>query len=371
MSVTAIALILVAAIAHASWNLFSKQAATVGTTSFIWLVSLAATVGYAPAAAAVLIVQRPHLTALNWAFMVGTGILQAGYFLFLQNGYRVGDLSLVYPIGRGTGALLAALAGIVLLGERPGPAGLTGIVLIVAGVIVLGLPARARLAPASSALAPAPAAAPAAVTSASRPPATAHAGSAAAAPPAARRAAPAAPRPAGPHPPRPRPRHTAPPRPHPPPPAPAAGWMTAPRRTAAMAIMFAGLTGLFIASYTLWDKHAVTTLHTPPLLQGYAAFPIMSLAFAPLALRDRPRLTRVWRSYRPQVLGAAILTPLAYILVLIALSFTAVSAVAPAREVSVLFGVLLGRRLLGEGSLARRLGGAAAIVAGIIAIALG
>lgn len=328
MSVTAIALILIAAVAHASWNLFSKQAATVGTTSFIWLVSMAATVGYAPAAAAVLIVQRPHLTALNWAFMAGTGVLQAGYFLFLQNGYRVGDLSLVYPIGRGTGALLAALAGIVLLGERPGPAGLTGIALIVAGVIVLGIPVRARLAPAPPALVPAPVTADAPATAASPAPAAAA-------------------------------------------PAPAGDRMTAPRRPAAMAIMFAGLTGLFIASYTVWDKHAVTTLHTPPLLQGYAAFPIMSLAFAPLALRDRPRLSRVWRSYRPQVLGAAILTPLAYILVLVALSFTAVSAVAPAREVSVLFGVLLGRRLLGEGSLARRLGGAAAIVAGIIAIALG
>ena len=328
MSVTAIALILIAAVAHASWNLFSKQAATVGTTSFIWLVSMAATVGYAPAAAAVLIVQRPHLTALNWAFMAGTGVLQAGYFLFLQNGYRVGDLSLVYPIGRGTGALLAALAGIVLLGERPGPAGLTGIALIVAGVIVIGIPVRARLAPAPPALVPAPVTADAPATAASPAPAAAA-------------------------------------------PAPAGDRMTAPRRPAAMAIMFAGLTGLFIASYTVWDKHAVTTLHTPPLLQGYAAFPIMSLAFAPLALRDRPRLTRVWRSYRPQVLGAAILTPLAYILVLVALSFTAVSAVAPAREVSVLFGVLLGRRLLGEGSLARRLGGAAAIVAGIIAIALG
>jgi drug/metabolite transporter (DMT)-like permease len=307
LSVTAIVLILIAAIAHASWNLFSKQAATVGTTSFIWLLSVAATIGYAPAAAAVLIVQRPHLTALNWAFMAGTGVLQAAYFLFLQNGYRVGDLSLVYPIGRGTGALLAALAGIVLLGERPGPAGLTGIVLIVAGVIVLGIPARGRRAPAPPAPAPAP--------------------------------------------------------------VPAAA--AAPRRPAVMAITFAGLTGLFIASYTLWDKHAVTTLHTPPLLQGYAAFPIMSLAFAPLALRDRPRLALVWRSYRPQVLGAAFLTPLAYILVLVALSFTAVSAIAPAREVSVLFGVLLGRRLLGEGSLPRRLGGAAAIVAGIVAVALG
>jgi drug/metabolite transporter (DMT)-like permease len=78
----------------------------------------------------------------------------------------------------------------------------------------------------------------------------------------------------------------------------------------------------------------------------------------------------VWRAFRPQVLGAAVLSPLAYMLVLVALSFTAVSAVAPAREVSVLFGVLLGGRLLGEGSLARRLAAAAAIVAGIVAIAI-
>jgi drug/metabolite transporter (DMT)-like permease len=378
LSVTAIVLILFAAVAHASWNLFSKQAATVGTTSFIWLVSVAATVCYAPAAAVVLIVQRPHLTALNWAFMAGTGILQAGYFLFLQNGYRVGDLSLVYPIGRGTGALLAALAGIALLGERPGPAGLTGIVLIVAGVIVLGIPAPARRSPASPALAPVPAAArpvTARAGSAGPPPAAPIPARAAGAEGGAEQVGPenkaagsAGPPPAAPAPAR---AASASGQPGTAAPGPAVAAAAAPRRPAVMAITFAGLTGLFIASYTLWDKHAVTTLHTPPLLQGYAAFPIMSLAFAPLALRDRPRLARVWRSYRPQVLGAAFLMPLAYILVLIALSFTAVSAVAPAREVSVLFGVLLGRRLLGEGSLPRRLCGAAAIVAGIIAIALG
>jgi uncharacterized membrane protein len=45
--------------------------------------------------------------------------------------------------------------------------------------------------------------------------------------------------------------------------------------------------------------------------------------------------------------------------------------VAPAREISVLFGVVLGRRLLGEGGLARRLTGAAAIVAGVITVAIG
>jgi drug/metabolite transporter (DMT)-like permease len=134
---------------------------------------------------------------------------------------------------------------------------------------------------------------------------------------------------------------------------------------------FALATGVFIACYTIWDKYAVSNLHTQPILQGYAGFPVMAAVFAPFALRDRHRLAQVWRSFRPQVLGAAVLSPLAYILVLVALSFTAVSVVAPAREVSVLFGVLLGRRLLGEGSLARRLAAAVAILAGIIAIALG
>ena len=80
--------------------------------------------------------------------MAGTGLLQVGYFLFLQPGYRLGDLSLVYPLGRGSGALLAALAGIALLGERPGPAGITGIVLVVLGVLVLGARAARRLSPA-------------------------------------------------------------------------------------------------------------------------------------------------------------------------------------------------------------------------------
>ncbi len=135
--------------------------------------------------------------------------------------------------------------------------------------------------------------------------------------------------------------------------------------------MFALITGVFIASYTLWDKYAVGTLRTPPLLQGYAAFPVMALVFAAQVHRARERTAGVWRAYRPQILGAAALGPLAYILVLIALSFTAVSAVAPAREISVLFGVLLGRRLLGEGALARRLIAAAAIVTGIVAIAIG
>ena len=262
-------------------------------------MSLTATAAYAPVVLASVLLSPPRLTPLDWVFMTGTGLLQVGYFLFLQSGYRLGDLSLVYPLGRGSGALLAALAGIILLGERPGAAGVTGIVLVVAGVLVLGVPARD----------PGPAPGPA-------------------------------------------------PRPSPAPRVP-------------RAILFALVTGTFIASYTLWDKYAVSTLHVPPLLQGYASLPVMALVLMPSALRHRDRTMRVWRAYRPQVTGAAVLSPLAYILVLIAMSFTAVSAVAPAREVSVLAGVILGRRLLGEGSLARRLTAALAIAAGIICIAVG
>jgi drug/metabolite transporter (DMT)-like permease len=288
VNATALALIFVAAIAHASWNLFSKQASAAGPASFVWLMSAVATVAYLPVVTATVVASPFRLTALGWVFMVGTGLLQAGYFLFLQTGYRLGELSLVYPIGRGTGALLAALAGIILLGERPGPAGKAGILFIVAGLIILGAP------------------------------------------------------------------------------TPSAG-----QAITAKAITFALITGVFIASYTLWDKYAVSTLKIPSLVQGYASLPVMALTLAPFALRGRGQTARVWQTYRRQVLGAAVLAPLAYILVLTAMSFTAVSAVAPAREVSVLFGVLLGRRLLGEGSLGRRLGAAATIAAGVIFIAVG
>lgn len=308
MSATAVALILVAAVAHATWNLFSKQASAAGASSFVWLMSLTATGLYAPVVAVSMLLSPPRLTLLDWVFMAGTGLLQVGYFLFLQAGYRLGDLSLVYPLGRGSGALLAALAGITVLGERPGPAGITGIVLVVLGVLVLGAPGGDS--------------------------------------PAPRPGAPARPE--------------APARP---------GAQARPRLS--RAIVFALVTGMFIASYTLWDKYAVSTLKVPPLIQGYASLPVMALVLAPSALRQRSRTMRVWRGYRRQVTGAAVLSPLAYILVLIAMSFTAVSAVAPAREVSVLAGVLLGRRLLGEGGLARRLTAAAAIAAGIICIAVG
>src|SRR5215475_15449564 len=115
-------------------------------------MSLAAAVIYAPVLTVSLIASPPHLTARSWVFLAGTAVLQTGYFVFLLRAYRIGDLSAVYPIGRGSGALLAALGGIALLGERPGPAGLTGIGLLVAGVIIVGMPARTGQSPTLAAI---------------------------------------------------------------------------------------------------------------------------------------------------------------------------------------------------------------------------
>src|SRR5215475_15757006 len=115
-------------------------------------MSLAAAVIYAPVLTVSLIASPPHLTVRSWIFMAGTAVLQTGYFVFLLRAYRAGDLSAVYPIGRGSGALLAALGGVAILGERPGPAGLAGIGLLVAGVIVVGMPTRTGQSPTLAAI---------------------------------------------------------------------------------------------------------------------------------------------------------------------------------------------------------------------------
>ena len=70
---------------------------------------------------------------LGAVFVFGTAVLHIGYFLSLQKGYSVGDLSVVYPLARGTGPLLASFAAIALFGERPGLVAILGIFLIGAG----------------------------------------------------------------------------------------------------------------------------------------------------------------------------------------------------------------------------------------------
>ncbi len=142
------------------------------------------------------------------------------------------------------------------------------------------------------------------------------------------------------------------------------------RSASSAGLGFGVLTGVLIASYTLWDKQAVGTLAIPPLLLDWSLSVGRAVILAPIARGRWPEVRRIWREARLQVLGVAILSPLAYILVLTALAFTPVSYVAPAREISILVGTILGTRLLAEGEGLRRVGAASVMVLGVVALAL-
>jgi drug/metabolite transporter (DMT)-like permease len=82
-------------------------------------------------------------------------------------------------------------------------------------------------------------------------------------------------------------------------------------------------------------------------------------------------VVRHWREHKPYIFGMALLSPIAYVLVLTAMTFTPVSYVAPAREVSIVIGAFLGARYLKEADGRRRIWAALAMTIGVVALALG
>jgi drug/metabolite transporter (DMT)-like permease len=137
------------------------------------------------------------------------------------------------------------------------------------------------------------------------------------------------------------------------------------------AIVYALATGSFIAAYTLWDKQAVARFAVAPIILDWGANLGRTLLLTPFALRHWKEVENEWRTHRSEALGVALLVPLSYILVLMAMQFTPVSYVAPAREISILIGTAMGTRFLAEGQAARRLAGASAMMLGVVALALG
>ena len=134
-----IALVLVSAGLHVAWNVRLKtagdplRAATVGM--------LAATLGIVPAGFIAWSASgRPALPIEGVALGVLSGVIEAGYFILLSAAYRRGDLSVIYPIARGTAPLLAVAVGVFVLGERLGLAGSIGVAALLAGVLILQRP---------------------------------------------------------------------------------------------------------------------------------------------------------------------------------------------------------------------------------------
>lgn len=136
MNSLALSLVLAAAVLHAIWN-FSAKRVEGGGARFVFLYYTVSAVIFGPAAGVLLVLepQRPQWTWLLAA--VVTAVLHVTYGIVLQRGYAVGDLSLVYPLARGTGPLLSVLVAVLFLGEHPGWSGLAGAFLVIAGVLVI------------------------------------------------------------------------------------------------------------------------------------------------------------------------------------------------------------------------------------------
>lgn len=288
MTSFALALVLAAAVLHATWNLCAKRAG--GGLPFVWVVGAVICAAYVPVLAFYWTRYQPALPAGAIPWILGSGVLKTSYALFLQRGYRTGDFSLIYPLARGTGPLLSTLAAIAFLGERPSLLALAGALVII--VAIFFLTDGTRLFHESRA----------------------HL------------------------------RH---------------------------AINYGVLSGVLIAAYTIWDRHGVATLGVPPLLyDAGTAFTQLAL-LTPFAWQRRAEVAVEWRDKKHWAIAVALLSPVAYVLVLTALAVSPVSYVAPAREVSIVIGAFLGAKLLKEADGRRRLWAAGAMAAGVIALALG
>lgn len=138
----------------------------------------------------------------------------------------------------------------------------------------------------------------------------------------------------------------------------------------ARGIGFALATGAMIAIYTIWDRMAVHDLQVPPMVYYGGSLLVRCLLMAPLALREPSLVRATWHSYRKAAALVGLLSPSSYVLVLFAMQLAPLSYVAPAREISILFGAVIGTQLLHEGEAKRRLSAAAIMLAGLVAIAV-
>jgi hypothetical protein len=125
MTVFALVLVLAVATFHATWNLRAKRVGEGGAV-FVWLFGFLAALIYAPLAVVVALVEKPHFGPEALVFMFGSGLLHLGYFILLQRGYAVGDLSLVYPLARGTGPCSRPPPPSCCSASDPGPSSYSG-----------------------------------------------------------------------------------------------------------------------------------------------------------------------------------------------------------------------------------------------------
>ncbi len=138
----ALALIAVAAVLHAGWNVLLKTSGDTLLTS-VRLQAIGTLVLAPIGVIAWLLNGAPSLDPAGLAIALVSAILETIYFIALAGGYARGDLSLVYPLARGTAPMLAVLVGVVVLGERLDAIATVGVVLVIAGILLVARPWQA------------------------------------------------------------------------------------------------------------------------------------------------------------------------------------------------------------------------------------
>ncbi|WP_288253162.1 EamA family transporter [uncultured Hydrogenophaga sp.] len=135
MSLDAFLLVLLAGLIHAGWNIAAKHAG--GDTRFAWFSSALIAVIWAPVGWWFARTELPRWGAAEWALVVASGVIHVFYFTTLLRGYRRADLTVVYPLARGSGPLITALVAVLFLGERISALGAAGIAAVVGGVFLI------------------------------------------------------------------------------------------------------------------------------------------------------------------------------------------------------------------------------------------
>ena len=131
----ALLLVLAAAGLHALWNIAAKQAG--GDHRFAFVTVAMTALLWAPVAAWFGADELPRWTPLQWAVVTASAAVHVVYFLTLLRGYREADLTVVYPVARGSGPLLTAAAAVLLLGETLTLSGAAGVLAVCGGVFLI------------------------------------------------------------------------------------------------------------------------------------------------------------------------------------------------------------------------------------------
>jgi drug/metabolite transporter (DMT)-like permease len=135
MPLSALALVVLAGLIHASWNIAAKKAG--GDVRFAAFTSVVLMVFWAPVGLWMGWQHVPTWGLLEWALVLASALLHIVYFIVLLRGYRQADLTVVYPLARGSGPLLSSMVAVVVLGEQISALGLVGILGVVGGVFLI------------------------------------------------------------------------------------------------------------------------------------------------------------------------------------------------------------------------------------------